>query len=577
MSQTDASEITGEAAPQDVPVSNAEQKKLSRKWLIVIVGVLAVLVAYLLLAWSVADRVPRATTVAGIEIGGLSSAEAIAVLKTGTVEVTAEPVTVVVDQVEGEFLPEDAGLSFDIEGTVDSLVGFTVSPVRLWQNLMGLGAVAPLSQVNESELEKILLGMADSFAVLPLDGNIRFDGTTPVAESAETGFELDVPAAVNTVSDEWLTGPSPLPLPTSETTPAISDAEVERAIIEEAKPLVAAPVKIIAGDGSAELSADALAEAASFTATGPTLGLNLNGELLAEAVRQSIPELETAPVDATITIGESGPVITPHTVGAKVDTELLSTKIIEATHTESRTAEISFTEVDAEITTADAEALGVKERISEFSTTLTYDSVRTGNLITGAAAVNGILVMPGETFSLLETLDPITEENGYGNAGVLVDGAIVDGIGGGLSQLATTIYNAVFFAGLEDVEHQPHTQYIPRYPEGREATIADPSIDLKFKNDTDYGVLIESWVSDNQIHVTFWGTKIWDIYAETSPRSEVVQPRTVKSNRAGCVPAAAGEPGFLVTVTRNFYQNDEYVKSESQGWRYQPVNAITCR
>ena len=95
-------------------------------------------------------------------------------------------------------------------------------------------------------------------------------------------------------------------------------------------------------------------------------------------------------------------------------------------------------------------------------------------------------------------------------------------LGGGVSQVATTTYNAAFFAGMDDVEHHPHAFYLDRYPMGREATLYYGSLDLRFKNSTKYGVLINAWVNRStpgrkgEMHVQMWSTKVWDIKAGLS-------------------------------------------------------------
>lgn len=569
-----------------VPTAPAENTELvdrsarfapkQRTAMIVLSVALAVILGYAAVAWALADRVPRGTTVAGVSIGGMSSTEAKSTLAEGLAEVTSEPVTVVVDQVEGQFAPADVGLVFDADATVRQVVGFTLSPARLWQFIAGSTEVAPVSEVDEAALASTLEEMAPNFALLPVDASIQFEGVKPVASPSEDGLEVDIEGAVQTIALDWITGPRPLPLPTDATKPTITNDEVDRVMVEQADPLVEAPIRAVVAEQTVDFSPELLAAAASFEPSGSRLEMALDGQKLALHLRESVPELESAPVDASFELTEDGPKIIADSTGTAVDADELAANILAATHTEERTVEVPIVEVEADLNLAAAEALGVKERISEFSTNLTSDAVRTENLRTGAAAIDGVLVLPGETFSLLDTLDPITEENGYGGAGILIDGVIVEGIGGGLSQLATTLYNAVFFAGLEVVEHQPHSQYISRYPEGREATIYVPSIDMKFRNDSDFGVLIESWVADGQIHVAFWSTKVWEIRAETSGRSEIVQPTTVTSNRAGCVPTGAGQPGFLVTVYRHFYKGGELIKTESDGWRYQPENAVVC-
>lgn len=563
------------------PDASPEQKRrprLARRTLIIsAASLLTIVLLYFLALWLLADRVPRGTEVAGVQIGGQTAKAAATSLADGLLETTEEPVSVQAEEVEGEFEPSEAGLVFDAKATVSKVTGFTASPVRLWQHIAGGPKLEPVSDVDVDVLRTTLGGMADTFAVPPVDGNIVFEETKPVAVPAEDGFELDLDAAVEEVANGWITGPRPLPLPTQVVAPSVSNEEVDRAMEEDAKPLVAAPVKVVVDDETGELSESTLASSAEFEVAGESLLLVLDGEELVEELRPQIPELETAPVDATVELTEAGPEVKPHVLGAQVDTDVLTRRVLDAIGEPERTAEVVYEDVEAEWTTEDMEALQIKEPISEFATNLTADAIRTENIRTGAASVSGTILKPGETFSLLDTLGPIDADHGYGNAGVIVEGQIVDGMGGGLSQLATTLYNASFFAGLEDVEHRPHSQYIPRYPEGREATIANPSLDLKFKNDTDYGVLLEVWVADGQVHARFWGTKVWEIEAQKSGRSGIVKPTTVTSNRAGCQRAAPGEPGFLVTVDRLFYQNGELVKTESNSWRYQPANGVKCK
>ena len=89
----------------------------------------------------------------------------------------------------------------------------------------------------------------------------------------------------------------------------------------------------------------------------------------------------------------------------------------------------------------------------------------------------------GETFSLNGATEPRNESNGYVEAGIISEGHASRGVGGGVSQVATTLYNAAYFAGMTDVTHKPHSFYISRYPPGREATVFEGAIDMKFRND----------------------------------------------------------------------------------------------
>ncbi len=119
--------------------------------------------------------------------------------------------------------------------------------------------------------------------------------------------------------------------------------------------------------------------------------------------------------------------------------------------------------------------------------------------------LNNTVVEPNQTFSLNDKLGPRTPEKGYVKAPILVEDGFGEDYGGGISQLTTTLYNAVFFGGYVDVAHSPHHFYISRYPMGREATIVYPTVDLKFRDDTDHGVLIRASTGATSVTVTFYG------------------------------------------------------------------------
>ena len=553
------------------------RRRLSKRQIIIGAGVLGVLIiAYICTAWFLSDRVPAGTTVAGISIGGMGAEEAEKTLNDSLSDITHEPLALSMEKVEVELDPEEAGMAFSAEETVDKVVGFSFSPVRIWQHIAGGAAIGPVTDVDEEALATSIKGIAEGFTQDPEDGGIEFIDAKPETTPAEEGVELDVKGAIQVIEDHWITGSRPLELPGRPIQPDISDDEVSRALDQDAKPLVSGAISVAVDDHREDFTPETLAKAASFIAEGNKLVLEIDGEMLAETLRDDIPKLEKAPQDASIKLVKNKPKITPDKSGTKIDTEQLSEDIIEASHADKRTVELSFSETEADRTKEDIEELGIEERIAEFSTPLTADPVRTNNLKIGTKAISGTIVIPGETFSLLDTLGPLTPENGYGNAPVVVNGVSKPGMAGGLSQLATTVYNASFFAGMEDVEHKPHSQYFSRYPEGREATIYSPDIDLKFRNDSEYGVMIDAGVKDGEVRVAMWSTKVWDIKSEVSDRSEVVSPTTITVSDSDCEPYSPGNPGFSVTVKRLFYQDDEEVKSESQTWRYEPQNGVKC-
>jgi vancomycin resistance protein YoaR len=259
-----------------------------------------------------------------------------------------------------------------------------------------------------------------------------------------------------------------------------------------------------------------------------------------------------------------------------VDAAELAAAALPALTDQARTAVVKTAVKEPDLTTAEAQKLGVKEQISTFSTILTANAGRTENLRIAARTVNGTLVLPGETFSLNGVLGKRTPEKGYNQAPAISGGRLVNDYGGGVSQMATTIFNNVFFSGLEDIYHKPHSFYISRYPEGREATVNYPTVDLKWRNDSDTAVLIKANVTST-VNVTFYGTKTWDITASKSGRSNFRTPKTVYDDQPGCVSQGANG-GFDVSVGRTFRKpgSKTVVKKETFHAVYNAEDRIVC-
>ena len=192
------------------------------------------------------------------------------------------------------------------------------------------------------------------------------------------------------------------------------------------------------------------------------------------------------------------------------------------------------------------------------------------------------MLKPGEVFSLNGIVGERTAANGFVKGFIIKGGKFKEELGGGVSQSATTTFNAMFFAGLKDIQHQPHTLYIDRYPAGREATVAWPSLDLKFQNDTKYGVLVQAYRNSGagsgrgSITVRMWSTKTYDKVDSTTPRrSNFTSGRELTDDSEDCVPQSPVQ-GFDVNYQRRFYKNGQVVKRENFSWRYAPTDRVKC-
>ncbi|MGA7227745.1 MAG: VanW family protein [Acidimicrobiia bacterium] len=154
-----------------------------------------------------------------------------------------------------------------------------------------------------------------------------------------------------------------------------------------------------------------------------------------------------------------------------------------------------------------ADGSQIVEPVGEFTTPHHCCETRVENIHRIADIVRGVYLVPGETLSLNEFVGPRTRENGFKAAGAIRQGHLILEVGGGVSQFATTIFNAAYFAGLDFEEYRSHTIYFSRYPYGREATISNPAPDLAFTNTTGYPILIWTSYTDTSITVTMYSTK----------------------------------------------------------------------
>jgi vancomycin resistance protein YoaR len=511
-----------------------------------------------------------------VDIGGLTSEEAVATLDEELADATTQPIEVVANDVQATIDPTAAGLSFDAQATVDELTGVNLAePARLWAHLAGVGAHDPVTSVDEDALSAAISDLGTSLALAPVDGTVVFVDATPQSTAAVDGWNLDQAGAADVLAADWLVAARPIELPTATVAPDITQEETDAALVE-ARQVTSAPVTVSVGGQTALLDAPTLAANASFVPTDGTLVLQMNGDGLTQVVLEQLPDLLTQSADAHFEFVNDAPVIIPGTPGTSLDPAALATSVAAATAAPDRTAAVELVQADPSESTAELEALGVKEIVSEFSTPLNSEPRRTVNITNGASKISGTLIRPGETFSLTEALGPIDAAHGYVEAGAIVSGEHTDAWGGGLSQVSTTTYNAAFLAGFEDIEHKPHSEWFARYPEGREATIFTGTLDMRWKNNTPYGALVQAWVSGGRVYVRVWGTKYWTVESITSPRSGVVAPTTVYSQSPTCEASAAGNPGFSVTVTRKTYLNGTLEKTESNSWRYKPQNKIVC-
>jgi vancomycin resistance protein YoaR len=221
------------------------------------------------------------------------------------------------------------------------------------------------------------------------------------------------------------------------------------------------------------------------------------------------------------------------------------------------------------------------EIVGQFTTHYPCCQPRVTNIKRAVEILDGQRISSGATFSLNDALGERTTARGFVAAPMIVGGSFVDSVGGGISQVATTLYNAAFFAGLDLVEHTPHSIYISRYPMGREATISWGGPELIVRNDWRAPIRIEGRATNTSVRFRLFSLPLGRrVVTKTEPPQSYVPPRTIYIQSPNIPPGtqrvlqSAGSPGFDVTYTRRVYAWSTLLRSETFQVRYQPQNAI---
>ncbi len=551
-----------------------------RRGLLIVGALVALLVlAYLGDLLFSSGSVPRGVVVAGQQIGGLSRATAIEKLQGAIEPRSSQPVQVTAGEVRSEVDPKVAGLVVDYQGTLDRAGAQPLNPITRVTSFFGTRDVPVVNSADERSVRTAMEQLAPVVDRAPKDGNVRFDGVNPLPVAPEPGQHLDVESAIGTLEQQWATG-APVALPLLIEQPATTPQDVQQAIDQVARPAVSGPLTVTGEGATGTVKPEEIAEALTFKAdpaAATKLVPQINVASLTDVVKPQLASTEKPAVDATLDLAVTPARVVPSVDGRGIDYKSTFGNLVPVlTGTGPRTVPAIYAPKPAEITTQAIQSLGAASEISSF-TTGGFAKDSGVNIRRAAEAIDGKIVAPGETFSLNGATDPRDASTGYVDAGIIEDGHPSRGVGGGVSQLATTLYNASYFAGMVDVEHKEHSFYISRYPVAREATVFENLIDVKFRNDGPTPVLIRTVWTPSNVTVKFLGQKQWDVTSQTGPKSNPTPPQLVNIPPGQPCSPSKGSPGFTATDTRTMrnVQTGE-TTSKTRTVRYNPQPIVKC-
>jgi vancomycin resistance protein YoaR len=550
--------------------------------LIAIAGALVLVRAYML-----RNAILPGVTVAGIELGGLERAEARARVDAvvganlkRSVEVRVGGHTFTTAPSELYRLDAAATEQAAFESGRDSILSRLTSVVAPFAVGRGVEPVLFVRPAGQAEL----VARLNELTRRAVSARVEMDGRSAVVRRARVGTAVDQASFAEGLRRAALVGSGSVTAEVTTVEPAITTAEAKRAAAD-AESIASAPVRIrLRDERVGKLSRATLASLVRFQPAGGVYRVVMAPDALGRALSPMVASLTREPVDASFRVEGKRASVVRAKPGTTLDVRKAAGRVRSAALTNAgegsgRLAAVSLTKLEANLTTREARTLGIKRQLATFTTDMGVSSSnRITNVLLMGEYLDGTILKPGETFSFNGTIGPRTAERGFVEGHMILGGLLVPSIGGGVCQVATTIFNAAFETGLPVKERHNHSFYISHYPTGRDATVSWGGPDLVFRNDLEHAILIKASGNAATFTVTFYGTRqgrkvVASTTTPTNYTSPTLQyavdpsapPRSVRTE-------AGGGPGFDVTVHRKVLEDGKVVREDDFFTRYVPQN-----
>ena len=536
-------------------------------WTLGLIALVAVLLALVGLAFAGSTtRLADGVAIAGVDVGGLTPKEARALLQQRFDQVARVPV---VFTAGGETYPIKAttlGVEADWASALESAAreGEGFGPVRGFKRLQArfFGAeVMPPVQAYAAALDYKLAGLARQIDHSPVEAKLVRRGLSIELVPGQAGQQLDQKAAERRIVHALarLERGDTVALPVRIDPVEVDAADLAPAA-RQARLALSAPVRLEYSGVRWKLPRWRIAELLSLPAAGKT-ELAIAGPGAEAWFMKLRKTVEHAPVDAHFLVNADGGIgIIPDKPGLGIDVPVTAQALLAAAISPTtRTAALAVRTTEAERSTAEAKAMGITGVVGSYYTTYGGIPSRLHNVALVAGLIDGTLIAPGNTFSFNGTTGERTAEKGFQEAPVIINGELQTGLGGGICQVSTTVFNAAYEGGLQIDERTNHALYISHYPLGRDATVNYPDQDLKFTNDTDNWLLVRTFVGSGSLTVNIYGTP-QDRRVESTeqplrvvgaPKVKRVPDPTLLKGQSEVL--ESGEPARATSVSRKVY------------------------
>ena len=509
-------EATGRLPALDPPPGRSSRRRIVR--VLAFAGLVLVVVVGL---WALDSRLSRDTVGRNVSLGGRSIAGMDAQeLQTAVADLAGRyrEAGVVVEAPDGGFeaTAPELGLSVDQATTATDAMavartGNVVVRIAGWAKSFVAERPAPVRiDVDQNAMERIVRER-DPKRTPPVEPTLMVKDDKVVPKPGEPGKGITAPSVLAGLRKA---GPKGLPLRISvdrdSVPPRFPMADAQR-LAERAEGLSAGGLPVTAGPSTATVPASVVRTWFRTQPAEEELKLTVDASDAPDALAELFPEPVVEPVDAGFTVSAGRVSITPSKAGGGCCGPGAVTAIQSALLSRASADTAIAVPLKSVAPSRDEEAarkLGITESIGTFTTNHAAGEPRVQNIHRISDMIRGAVIAPGATFSVNDYVGRRTAANGFVSAPVIDhEYKFTEDIGGGISQFATTIFNAAFFAGLDIPSYYMHGIYIARYPYGRESTISFPSPDVRIRNNTPYGVLIWPTYTGTSITVTMYSTK----------------------------------------------------------------------
>ena len=455
---------------------------------------------------------PDGVRIAGVPVGGLTPRAAQATLEARSRELANASVTFTADDHAWRLKPRQLGVSVNWGAAVVAALheGDGPAPVRgfyrLGVRIFGTD-ITPAAQVSNGALEFELDQMAAAIDRPHREASLRLKGQTPVVVAAQSGRILDRDAAARTIvqSLSLIARPPRVALPVRVDPPNVTAADLEPAFAQ-VRVALSAPVRLAIGPTRFRLPRYRIAEMLDLPSGGRT-DIRIAGKGADAFFVRLQTQVGRAPRDADFAVTTGGIRVVSGRVGVAIDVPATALSILRAALSPTtRVARLVVQNAPPKVTTADAKAMGIDETVGSYTTEFGGVPNRIHNVQLVAHLIDRHLIAPGEEFSFNKTTGDRNASKGFLEAPVIINGELSSGLGGGVCQVSTTVFNAAYEAGLKITARTNHALYISHYPLGRDATVNYPDTDLRFVNDTDHWLLLRTFVSSYSLTVNLYGT-----------------------------------------------------------------------